>query len=157
MVELAVRELADPEVMVVPWEVERSQPSFTVDTVEWLRRDHPKMELVLAMGMDAAEQLPSWRQVSRLLGQVRLLVFRRAGVEMAGPELLAELGRQGLPLAGAEVISLPIPEVDATAIRERVASGDDCPLLLPSGVYRYIRSHHIYAARPSRGSASSAR
>ncbi|MGA2872658.1 MAG: nicotinate (nicotinamide) nucleotide adenylyltransferase [Candidatus Dormibacteria bacterium] len=156
MMELAVRGLADPCVTVDSSEVERCQPSFTIDTVERLRREDPKIELVLAMGMDVAERLPSWRQVGSLLGQVRLLVFRRAGVERAGPALLEELGRQGLPLAGAEVISLPTPEVDGTAIRRRVAAGEDCTELLPPAVYRYIRSHGIYGSKPARGSASSA-
>ena len=145
MVELAIRALDDPLVTVSRHEAEQSQLCFTVDTVEWLRSRQPELSVVLALGSDVAATLLSWKQVSRLLAQVRLLVFERPGAGEPGESTLAELRRRQLPLAGAEVISISAPVVDATSIREKLAKRESCAELLPPGVEEYIRSHCLYS------------
>jgi nicotinic acid mononucleotide adenylyltransferase len=82
--------------------------------------------------------------VSRLLGQVRLLVFERAGSVESGEEVLMSLRQRGLPLVGAEVIALSTPAIDATGIRGRIAAGLSSAEMLPPGVADYIGSHHLY-------------
>ncbi|MFZ0169519.1 MAG: hypothetical protein WAL64_08890, partial [Candidatus Dormiibacterota bacterium] len=58
--------------------------------------------------------------------------------------VLARLRQSGLPLAGAEVVSLSTPAVDATRIRERIAAGASTEGMLPQAVAEYIRSHRLY-------------
>ena len=144
MVDLAVRTLADPAVSVCRREVEWPGPTFTVDTVEWLGREQPELTLILALGSDAAAGLPAWKRVRRLLGQVQLLVFDRQGAERNGPEVLAQLRRRGLPLAGARAVTLAAPAVAAIEIRAQLATGASCAHLLSPGVAAYIREHGLY-------------
>jgi nicotinate-nucleotide adenylyltransferase len=144
MVDLAVESLRDPLVTVCRWEVDQARPTYTVDTVEWLHRQEPNLGLVLALGSDVASGLPGWKSVSRLLEQVRLLVFERAGAAESGEAVLAALRQRGLPLVGAEVIALSTPAIDATGIRERIAAGVSSPDTLPPGVADYIASHRLY-------------
>jgi nicotinate-nucleotide adenylyltransferase len=151
MVELAVRTLGDPLVTVCRREVDRVTPTHTVDTVEWLRSKHPDLGLVLALGSDVAAALPSWQSVGRLLGQVRLLVFERAGAPKTGQTVLTVLRQQGLPLVGAEVVSLSTPAVDATGIRAAIAAGVGSPEMLPPLVAEYVSSHRLYRGLPTPG------
>ncbi|MGA7088838.1 MAG: nicotinate (nicotinamide) nucleotide adenylyltransferase [Candidatus Dormiibacterota bacterium] len=151
MVELAVRSLADPQVTVCRWEVERVTPTYTVDTVEWLHSKDPDLGLVLALGSDVAAELPTWQSVGRLLGQVRLLVFERAGAPETGQAVLTVLRQHGLPLDGAEVVSLSTPAVDATGIRAALAAGVGSPGMLPQAVAEYISSHRLYRDLPTPG------
>jgi len=151
MTELAVGYLDDPRVTVSRREVERAGTSFTVDTVDWLRSRQPELFVVLALGSDVAAGLPGWREVHRLLGQVRLLVFERPGAGEAGELVLAELRRVPLPLVGEEVIHLAAPAIDATRIREQLAHGESCAEELPLGVREYIRAHSLYGGRPEPG------
>ena len=150
-----MRSLDDPLVTVCRWEVDQASPTYTVDTVEWLLTQEPGLGLVLALGSDVASGLPGWKSVSRLLEQVRLLVFERAGTVETGQAVLAALRQHGLPLLGAEVISLSTPAIDATGIRERIAAGVGSTELLPPGVADYIRSHRLYrqGVDPDRQSA----
>ena len=148
MMELAVQALDDPLVTVSRHEVEQSQPSFTVDTVAWFLIQRPELAVVLAVGADVAAGLPGWKGVSRLLEQVRLLVFERPGAGDPGHSVLAELALHLLPLVGAQVVSIAAPTVDATGIRERIAQGMDCRDLLPGPVDWYIQSHGLYGASP---------
>ncbi len=146
MVEEAVLGLRDPLVTVSRHEVDQAQPSYTVDTVSWLRATRPKLTVVLAVGADVAAGLPTWKDPVRLLEQVRLLVFDRPGAAAPGEQVMAELTRLELPLKGAEVITLQAPLVDATSIRERISGGSDCSDLLPDSVVGYIRAHGLYGA-----------
>jgi nicotinate-nucleotide adenylyltransferase len=154
MVERAILALDDPLVTVSRREVEQAQPCFTVDTVEWLRSRRPKLSVVLALGSDVAAALPDWKEVGRLLDQVRLLIFDRPGMGEPGEVVLAGLRQRQLPLAGAEVIFISAPAVDATDIRERIANGEDCADLIPPEVARYVQTHGLYGAdRESAGSS----
>lgn len=156
MVELAVQTLADPQVTVCRREVELARTSFTVETVEWLLSRRPGVEVVLALGTDAAAALPKWKAVCRLLAEVRLLVFRRVATGQAPEAVLAELGRRRLPLVGAQVIDIRTPAVDATNIRERLANRESCTELLPAEVGEYIRSRRLYGAGSNPGSSAGA-
>ncbi|MGC2192254.1 MAG: nicotinate (nicotinamide) nucleotide adenylyltransferase [Candidatus Dormiibacterota bacterium] len=156
MVDLAIQGLEDALVTVSRREVEQSQPCFTVDTVEWLRSQTPDVSLVLAVGSDVAAGLPQWKQVGRLLIQVRLLVFERPAAGEPGEVVLANLRRRQLPLVGAQVITIAAPTVDAAAIRERVAQGEQCLDLLPQVVAEYVQSHGLYGADPRTGPSSGA-
>ncbi|MFZ0995388.1 MAG: nicotinate (nicotinamide) nucleotide adenylyltransferase [Candidatus Dormiibacterota bacterium] len=144
MVALAVGRLDDPLVTVCRWEVDQPRPTYTVDTVEWLHRKEPHLGLVLALGSDVASCLPDWKSVSRLLGQVRLLVFERSGTAASGDAVLAALRQRGLPLMGAEAIALSTPAIDATGIRERIAAGTSGADMLSPEVADYIGAHHLY-------------
>lgn len=148
MVELAIHTLEDALVTVSRREVEQSQPGFTVDTVAWLRARQPELALVLALGSDVAAGLPGWKEVDRLLSQVRLLVFERPGFGEPGEAVLATLRQLPLPLEGSQAISISAPAIDATDIRERLGRGEECADLLPPEVARYIRTHGLYGADP---------
>jgi nicotinate-nucleotide adenylyltransferase len=148
MLDLAVRTLDDPLVTVCRWEVDQVKPTYTVDTVEWLRSRDPELTVVLALGSDVASGLPNWNSVRRLLKQVKLLVFQRAGSGEPGDAVLAALRHLRLPVVGAEVVSLSTPAVDATGIRERMAAGVSGAEMLPDGVAEYIRSHRLYGVVP---------
>ncbi|MGA8207729.1 MAG: nicotinate (nicotinamide) nucleotide adenylyltransferase [Candidatus Dormiibacterota bacterium] len=158
MAELAVHTLADPLVTVCRWEVDRVEPTFTVDTVEWLRAQDPDLALVLALGSDVASTLPGWKSVRRLLAQVRLLIFERARqhrlASETGQAVVARLRRSDLPLPGAEVISLSTPAIDATRIRERIAAGASTEGMLPSEVADYIHTHRLYLHSDEPGSGT---
>ncbi|HUY56903.1 MAG TPA: nicotinate (nicotinamide) nucleotide adenylyltransferase [Candidatus Micrarchaeaceae archaeon] len=147
MVEIALREPDDPLVTLSRHEVDQARPSFTVDSVTWLRARSPEHPLVLALGSDVAARLPGWKEVYRLLDQVKLLVFERPGSGQPADLVLQQLWELGLPLAGAEVLPISAPTVDATAIRDRLSRGEECADLLPPGVSRYIKSHGLYRAR----------
>jgi len=46
------------------------------------------------------------------------------------------------------VVPLPMLDISATAVRDRVAAGADIATLVPPAVARYIDSHRLYRASP---------
>ena len=117
-------------------EIERTGPSYTLDTVRALAAARPGTEWVLLIGADQYAGLHTWNGWRELLGQVTLAVANRPGLQRApDAEVLRHLHR---------VVPLPMLDIAATDIRARVRSGQDISQLVPPAVARYIDSHGLY-------------
>ena len=155
MVELAVAGI--PGFVVDDREIERGGPSYTVLTLESLRREYGERPLCLLMGMDAFEGIETWHQWRRLPELAHLVVMTRPGwtfppgaappawvrgrIEPA-PEKLAQAG------AGKIFFQAATPQdISATQIRAALAGGEPVEGSLPSAVLEYIRAHRIYVNR----------
>ena len=117
-------------------EIERTGPSYTLDTVRALAAARPGTEWVLLIGADQYAGLHTWNGWRELLGQVTLAVANRPGLQRApDAEVLRHPHR---------VVPLPMLDIAATDIRARVRSGQDISQLVPPAVARYIDSHGLY-------------
>ena len=125
MAALAFSTLED--VKVSDLESRMTGPSYTVLTLERLRRDHPGVSWRLMIGTDLVDQIPSWHQGERIPELAELLVVGRGG-HLRGENDLA------------------MPEVSSTDVRERLASGRPAEALVPRAVLDYIAANHLYQA-----------
>ena len=117
-------------------ELERAGPSYTLDTVKALQAAQPGAEWFLLIGQDQYAGLHTWLGWQELLGRVGLAVARRPGeLPAAHPEV------QGFP---HRVVPLPLLDISSTAVRQRVAEGQDITALVPPEVARYIETHGLY-------------
>ena len=120
------------------YEVAKGGASYTIDTLDMLRRENPQAELYLLTGADMFFTLHKWKQAGRLLSMVTVCAFLRSASD---DDLDDQRGRLEQDF-GARVILLEIPdlvEVSSTELRERLAPG----FLLPQ-VYGYILRHGLY-------------
>ena len=127
-------------------EIERTGPSYTVDTIAELRdKLGSEDELFFILGWDSLAELPQWREPSRLIKMCYLVAVPRPGYPR--PKLKAlEVIIRGL---SQRVMLMKEPEIDisASAIRERVARGLSIRHLVPEPVNRYIKEHKLYLTR----------
>lgn len=72
-------------------ELERSGPSYTIDTLTELRAEQGDRPLVLLIGADAFAGLPGWHRWRELFEVAHIGVLSRPGVDVVLPDaLLAE-------------------------------------------------------------------
>jgi len=124
-------------------EIERSGPTYTVDTIAELKAQlGAGDELFFILGWDSLAELPRWWQPSRLVAMCRLVVVPRPGYP--APDLKAL--EAGIPGLSQRVTLMDKPEIDisASAIRERVAQGLSIHHLVPEPVGEYIKQHKLY-------------
>jgi nicotinate-nucleotide adenylyltransferase len=117
-------------------EVDRSGPSYTLDTIRALQAAHPGAQWVLLIGQDQYTGLHTWKDWQTLLSLVELAVANRPGD-----------GRRPNPDVQAfphRMVPLPMLDISSTDIRTRVAAGLDISHLVPPGVARYIETHGLY-------------
>ena len=141
MVRLAIAD--GPYFKLSAIEIERSGPTYTVDTIAELKAQlGAGDELFFILGWDSLAELPRWWQPSRLVAKCRLVAVPRPGYP--APDLKAlEVGIPGL---SQRVTLMDKPEIDisASAIRERVAQGLSIHHLVPEPVGEYIKQHKLY-------------
>lgn len=140
MVELA---LADhPHFELSRADVDRPGPSYTVKTLELLRREWgPGPTIFFIEGADSLADFLTWYQPQRLLELCQLAVVERPGVELD----LEELDRR-LPGLAAKVhwVQMPCLEISSSDLRARVRAGRSISCLVPPPVEAYIREHDLY-------------
>ncbi|MDB5732530.1 MAG: nicotinate (nicotinamide) nucleotide adenylyltransferase [Variovorax sp.] len=142
MAQLAFGDL--PRTVVDAREVLRSGPTYTLETLNELKREQPGAQPVLILGADQAAALPSWHGWREILSVAIISVAQRPdGVGASGQFDPKDL--PGMP-AGARFETLeiaPMP-LSATLIRTRRATGQDIGSLVPPAVARYIDQHSLY-------------
>jgi nicotinate-nucleotide adenylyltransferase len=122
-------------------EVDRDGPSYTVDTLEQLAKEHADDELVWILGGDQAAKLKGWREPERVLEVAMIAVAERGTWRRAGILLEAPLLRNNERL---KFFEMPPIGLSSTLIRGRVARGQPVRYLVPDGVRELIESRGLY-------------
>lgn len=139
MLRLALADNAAFRVSTV--ELEREGPSYTAETLETLGQQYPGAQMFLVLGEDALADLPHWHDPARILDLATVAVAARSG---EGPNLRqAEALLPGL-VAKVVWLRMPIVEISATGIRERVRRGQSIRYRVLPAVEAYIREHGLY-------------
>jgi nicotinate-nucleotide adenylyltransferase len=124
-------------------EMERSGPSYTIDSVVELRRLYgDDAELFLLMAADSFAQIDTWRQPDQLLERIEWVVGPRPGSAL--PDRSSLESRFGASASRIHLLDGPSLDVSSTQIRERVAVGDAIRYLVPRGVEELIVDRGLY-------------
>ena len=137
-------------------EIERTGPSYTVDTLRTLRDEvGAQRPLVWIMGFDQLRQLTTWHRWEELIDLAHVAYARRAG---SATQLDALMNRYVERHRGTsadlrsracgtliEFAMQPV-ECSATQIRRWLAAGQQerAARFLPPAVLAYIAEHHLY-------------
>jgi nicotinate-nucleotide adenylyltransferase len=140
MVEAAVE--GNPAFEISRLEIERSGPSYTVDTLTALCESAPGDRLALILSAESYSEFGSWHEPRRILDLAALVVAPRVGYADADPDLIA---RQ-FPDARATIAFMDGPRIrlSASEIRQRAADGRSVRYLVPDAVAAYIGDHDLY-------------
>jgi nicotinate-nucleotide adenylyltransferase len=152
MVKFAFDEIAD--VVVDEIELNRTGPSFTIDTLKTLQAANPDAQLCLIIGADQCAAFTHWHDWEEILRIAIICVADRAISAASQAQLdvfTASLNAsQSISRQGFLSLSMPPMAQTATQIRELVAaSAGEIPDLsdwVPGAVARYISQHHLYTA-----------
>lgn len=156
MVRLAIdgRRAALSGIRVDDRELARDRPSYSVETLESLRRDlGDTVTLFMILGWDAFGGLPSWHRWEELLGLCNVVVLQRPDFDPELPEVLKDLlaARSVSDPASASArygqiicMSQTPLAISATHIRELVAADRSPRFLLPDAVLDYIETNGLY-------------
>ena len=158
MVRIALRDVGPAEgLRADDREVVRSGQTYTVDTLEALRKElGPDVMLVLIVGSDQLRNLATWRNWQRLFDLAHIAATQRERITLEDlpPEVEAEVasrGRDALPDAPAGSVvffRMPAVAVSATGLRAQLAAGERPDALSPPAVLDYIQSHRLYRRSP---------
>ena len=129
MVELMVED--DDRFDVSAIEIERSGPSYTIETLRYFNAEAPSVERFLIVGADVLATLPAWRDPQGIAKLAQIVV----------------LNRDAEP-AGSVVATTALPtrriDISSTEIRERVRCGRSIKGFVHPAVAEYIAAERLY-------------
>lgn len=119
-------------------EIRHGKPSYTIDTVRWLKeKGYPEVHWLI--GADQVPALPRWREPGALIAEAHLVVIGRPGYSIEWDNLPIWLR----PLR-RNVVDVPLVDISATDIRLKVVNGESIDELVPGGVAEYIKEKGLY-------------
>lgn len=136
-------------------EIMRAGPSYTVDTLEELRRDFPRASLILLMGGDAFQHFHLWRHWQRIVELAHVAVITRPGSEpQPSIECAALLGARRAD--GAEALhareaglwlplEMPPLDISSTRIRRLLAQHRSVRGLVPDAILNAMTAADLKA------------
>ncbi len=121
-------------------ELDRRGPTYTADTMQQLYDFYrSEVELFFIAGADAISKLDTWERVDELGPRVEMVAVPRAGFDLDNLQ-------PGDNWPQVHVMDMPMIDVSATQIRERVRLGRPIDFLVPPSVAAYIRRQGLYAS-----------
>lgn len=149
MARIATAELRNryPNIIVSDIEIKRGAPSYTIDTVNTIRKESD--DITLIVGGDSYHGLPYWKDIRELAQLVKFGIAER-NTNIRCPSVDPENGWQVHDVyRQIKTTSVDIPTFDTsgTEVRGRLKEGRSVKYLIPDAVEEYIRKNELYLTR----------
>ena len=122
------------------FEIDLPKPSFTADTLRFMRHRWPDHRFALIIGSDNLASFHRWKDPEDILAHHELLVYPREGfVEHLAETVYREH-------AGVRIVAdAPMLPVSSTGIRSDLRAWRSVEERLAPAVLSYIRQHRLYS------------
>jgi nicotinate-nucleotide adenylyltransferase len=110
--------------------------SYTVDTLKILHEKYPQSSLYLLIGFDQVLTLSTWKDTDEIFNLCQVVVMNRSGYENGKIE---EEWRGKI-----KRLSIPLFDISASAIRDRVAQDLTIDYLVIPAVREFISENKLY-------------
>jgi len=111
------------------------KPSYTIDTLTYLKEKYPSKEFSLIMGGDNLGTLNKWKNYEMILDNHHIYVYARPNYTLGD-------------LADHKSVTVledaPLLSISASYIRRQIKEGKNPQYLLPDSVYEYIKDSNLY-------------
>jgi nicotinate-nucleotide adenylyltransferase len=126
---------SNPRFTVSRIDIDRSGPTYTIDTLRDVRAAHPDADLFFITGADAFTSIVEWKDADELWELAHFVAVTRPG---------HHLSVQDYPRERVSELEIPALAISSTDCRARVRAGYPVWYLVPDGVVQYISKHDLY-------------
>lgn len=111
------------------------QPSYTIDTLTYLKEAHPDKTFVLIMGGDNLATLHKWKNYKLILKNHQIYVYQRPSYD------LGDLATHPQVRLFDDV---PMMKISASYIRQSIKNKKSIRYMVPDAVYEYLETSNLY-------------
>lgn len=130
---------SNPRFSVSRADIDRSGPTYTIDTLVDLKEQYSDADLYFITGADALAQILSWHRVEELFELAGFIGVTRPGYS---------LDDEHLPRGSVSLVEIPAMSISSTGCRDRVRAGLPVWYLVPDGIVQYISKRGLYRPEP---------
>lgn len=110
------------------------RPSYTIDTLAYLKEKHPGHHFKLIIGGDNLRVFPKWKNSQVIIEEFGLIVYPRPGSNQS-----TQIKHQNITCVEA-----PLLDISATYIRKCVKENRSIQYLVPKKTAEYIYDRKLY-------------
>jgi len=109
-------------------------PSYTIDTLTYLKEKFSNYEFSLILGSDNLNNFHKWKNHDIILLNHELYVYPRPGFKDDEIELEGTI----------HLVNAPLMEISSSFIRNAIKNNKEIPFFLPEMAYQYLKEMHFY-------------
>ena len=109
------------------------KPSYTIDTLTYLKEKFPQHEFSIIMGSDSLQNLPRWKNYQLIIERYSLYIYERKGFPIK-KELRANI----------QILNAPQLDISSTLLRKMIKDGKTIRYLVPDIVKEEIEKNGYY-------------
>jgi len=109
------------------------KPSYTIDTLVYLKEKYPQHTFSLIMGEDNIAQIDSWKNGNIIKRDYPIYIYKR------DVEIQRDYNKEKI-----KVLDFPYLDISATYIRSLIKTKKSAKYLLPEKVWKYIEDYKLY-------------
>ena len=110
------------------------KPSYTIDTLTYLKDQHPQHEFSIIMGSDSFTNIKKWKNYQILLSSYEIIIYQRPEF-LVSPEMITNK---------IKIIDAPLLQISSTYIRDMLRQKKSIRFLVPDIVKEEIEARQYY-------------
>ena len=124
---------SDTRIAVSDIEFGLPRPSYTIDTLTYLKEKYPGYEFSIIMGSDSFQNFNKWKNYERIAERYPIYIYKRGGFEI-----------ENTFEAATTILDAPLLQISATNIRELIKKGKSIRYMVPENVREEIETRRFY-------------
>jgi nicotinate-nucleotide adenylyltransferase len=109
------------------------KPSYTVQTLTYLKERYPKHQFTIIMGSDGFYNIKKWHNADVILANYPIIIYNRPGFDI-----------QDTHGANLTTMQAPLLEISSTHIRKLIKENKSIRFLVPDSVKEKIEKEQYY-------------
>lgn len=115
-------------------EFDMPKPSYTIDTLTYLKEKYTEHEFVLIMGADNIATIHKWKNYEEIIKNYQIYVYPRPNIDISNIQIDANY----------QVFEAPTIEVSSSFIRKAINQGKNIDFFMHEKVAKYVDEMNFY-------------
>ena len=111
------------------------KPSYTVDTLAYIKERHPNYQFVILMGTDNLENFHKWKNYETIVENYGVIVYPRPGFDKSKVQ-----SNKNITITE----NAPLMEISSSFIRKAIQQGKNVRHFLPQKTWKYLEEMNFY-------------
>ena len=108
-------------------------PSFTIDTLAYLKEKYTQHQFYIIMGSDSFTNIKNWKNFEMIIKNYQIYIYERTGFPI-----------KNIKDAIVNKLEAPLVEISSSEIRNIIKKGKSIRYLVPDIVYQQIKENKYY-------------
>jgi nicotinate-nucleotide adenylyltransferase len=125
----------DNQLKVSDVELKLPIPSYTINTLAYLKKIYPKHDFFIIMGSDNFLSISKWKAPDLLLKDYKFIIYQRPGFLIDNKNFPNNI----------RIINAPLINISSTEIRELIKTKKSVRYIVPDAVIKIIEKNKFYS------------